>query len=753
MGILVDIPKNPLAPPFRKLNLIYGFNGSGKSTLSRIFSCLQTGSIHQKLPSGSSFSVKLDDGTTLSSSSGLNGIESNVAVFNSDFIEDNIQWSEARANPVFYIGANQAQAAKQLKALDARRIQLKFQAESLTETAKQSDSSFGRYKRERAKKVAAKLHLGSRRYEAPHLMRDYDSWQNSSINCLSDGELAAEEELRRQENPLPKALLLELNTTNLQSALSTVKLICEKTIGEFSLDELRDHPDMAVWLNEGCRFHKSHSPEKCIMCGSVMPVGRLEALGTALNHQVESFLESIRDLQNKMRRTSDAVSASLTSLPHPQEVSPIVRPHFERELPRMHDLARWIENYLKKLEGKLREKYSAPGTNIKFDSLPSQIELNDKIREISVTQRRLNKALEKHNSEIEDFEATKDRAETRIRQHYIAVLRDELAEQIALHGAAIKRSEYANRDLEAATLEVNDLQQKIREHGPAANIINNLVHAYLGHTELSIHAVSDGFELRRHARRIEGTPSEGEKMAIAIAYFLSSLESDGRKLSDLVVVIDDPVSSLDSRALNYACSLIRSHLSTVSQLFLLTHNQQCMNEFKKAWRRKAFPGKDKEPTASFYFIDVTLPKDGDKRTSSLIELPSLLCNYESEYQFLVSRLIKFREEKSEYSEYGYMMPNVLRRTLEIFLAFKCPGKTSLGDQLRDICESYEGLDENRIRALERLAQLESHSDNLDDLISFSSMTLEETKSATETLFYLMDEVDEKHAKSIYKACE
>jgi hypothetical protein len=62
------------------------------------------------------------------------------------------------------------------------------------------------------------------------------------------------------------------------------------------------------------------------------------------------------------------------------------------------------------------------------------------------------------------------------------------------------------------------------------------------------------------------------------------------------------------------------------------------------------------------------------------------------------------------------------------------------------------LDKDRLSALERLSQVESHSDNLDDLISFSSMTLEESKEAAATLLAMMTHVDEKHVTALRSLC-
>ena len=169
---------------------------------------------------------------------------------------------------------------------------------------------------------------------------------------------------------------------------------------------------------------------------------------------------------------------------------------------------------------------------------------------------------------------------------------------------------------------------------------------------------------------MEGLPSEGEKTAIALAYFLSTIESDGRKLKDLLIVIDDPISSLDTKALNYACALVRSRLSKAKQLIVLTHNQQCMNEFRKEWKNKAKPADGKDATATFLFLDVSLPEGAKRRLTQIVPLSKLLREYDSEYHFLFHHVLRFSELGDGYSEYAYMMPNVLRRVLDVFLAFK-----------------------------------------------------------------------------------
>jgi hypothetical protein len=100
-----------------------------------------------------------------------------------------------------------------------------------------------------------------------------------------------------------------------------------------------------------------------------------------------------------------------------------------------------------------------------------------------------------------------------------------------------------------------------------------------------------------------------------------------------------------------------------------------------------------------------------------------------------------------------MMPNVIRRVLEVFLAFRIPRNGPLIDKIKELCKGDHSLDAARMIALERLSQVESHSDNLDDLVAHSSMTLEEAFDANAALLVLMGKVDSAHLTGLRKYCK
>ena len=297
-------------------------------------------------------------------------------------------------------------------------------------------------------------------------------------------------------------------------------------------------------------------------------------------------------------------------------------------------------------------------------------------------------------------------------------------------------------------------RQRLRAHGLAIEPINKLLASYLGHSELSLAAVEEGYQIQRNATPITGPLSEGEKTALAICYFLSKVEEDGRKKKDLIAIIDDPISSLDSKALNYAFNLLRLALEDAAQVIILTHNLQFMNETKKWLKPKLTDASkpDKVPTAALFFLETT-PVSPTTRIAAIKVLPTLLRDYDFEYHYLCSLIFKFVGAETDNPYLGYTLPNVIRKILELFLHFKNPGPDGLGSKLRHPMVRDCGLDQARINALLRLADLESHADNLDDIIAFSAMTIEEIRDAARSLFALMEKLDPHHFTRMKSLCQ
>lgn len=752
MGIFAD--RGPRSPSlkFRRYNLVYGFNGSGKSTLSRLFASLEAGRPHPKLPTGGTFEMALEDGSTFGWPTNPVGLEQRLLVFNSDYIEQNLQWAARRANPVFYIGADQAEAAKELTKVEGDIVEADAKKEAAYAAEKAAEKTFVNFKRERAKSVASRLHLGNRKYEAPALAKDYDTWKDDDRPALTDDEMKAAEDTCRLDEPMPRLEPISFDKSTSETAYRFIADVCGQSIGTVALDEVQQYPEILLWLKQGHEYHEAHGIADCLFCGNAISAERRAQLTAALDDSVDQFVARLNRTAQRLAGLIDSLTQMGAQIPALDDLASEFRIGFREVRDNLLEDVRLLAKQLGTLQAVLFTKLERPATPAGMKDVAAEADVLATAERINAGVVTVNETILAHNQAVANFVVHKEAAEVSIRRHFIIDCRDDYAKTAKDLNDATNQHKIEAKNATALRDMADRLRQQIRTHGPAAGVINRLIAAYLGHGELTINPIDDGYELQRHGTPITGVPSEGEKTAIAIAYFLSSIEADNRKLNDLIVVVDDPISSLDTKALNFACSLVRSRLEKAAQVFILTHNLQCMNEFRKAWKGKARPAAGNEPTARFLFIDVAIPEEQPRRSSTIVEMSKLLREYDSEYHFLFSHVLRFVEQPDAYDDHGCMMPNVIRRVLDVFLAFKWPGGGGLPAQLDKLCVDYPELDREQLAALERLVQVESHSDNIDDLLSFSTMTLEETRNAAIALFRTINKVDAKHLERLKSLC-
>jgi wobble nucleotide-excising tRNase len=153
--------------------------------------------------------------------------------------------------------------------------------------------------------------------------------------------------------------------------------------------------------------------------------------------------------------------------------------------------------------------------------------------------------------------------------------------------------------------------------------------------------------------KIRNSLSEGEKTALAFSYFLSKYENEVNSIEEQkksVVIIDDPISSLDENRLYSTAILIKDFFKNTRQLIVMSHNFLFL---------KFFNANVKNPNT--LFLD----------DNSLVSLPEELQNFETPYYYMLKKIIDFAEnENADYNQVKLYLPNFIRRVLETFLSFK-----------------------------------------------------------------------------------
>ena len=104
----------------------------------------------------------------------------------------------------------------------------------------------------------------------------------------------------------------------------------------------------------------------------------------------------------------------------------------------------------------------------------------------------------------------------------------------------------------------------MRQHRRPAEELNKELASYLGRDELRFDVEQNGYKIMRGAQPALHL-SDGERTSIAFLYFLKSLKATDFDLESGIVVIDDPVSSLDANSLFSAFGYMKARTAAAGQ--------------------------------------------------------------------------------------------------------------------------------------------------------------------------------------------
>lgn len=189
---------------------------------------------------------------------------------------------------------------------------------------------------------------------------------------------------------------------------------------------------------------------------------------------------------------------------------------------------------------------------------------------------------------------------------------------------------------------------------------------------------------------------------------------------------------------------MKQRTATAGQLFVLTHNFTFFRQVRN-WYYNLPDQKRKNVSlqpARFYMLATEFVNG--RRTAKLDLLDPFLHQYESEYHYLFKRV---HEEAHKPAVRGleayYAIPNIARRLLEAFLAFRVPDKPG---ELYQKLESVQYDAAKKIRIL-RFLHTYSHFDQVAEPDHDLSV-LSETPAILREVLALIGHCDPAHFKSM-----
>lgn len=555
---------------FEEINFFFGSNGSGKTTISRALGDVDryTGT-----------SIGWEDPRS----------EPKVKVYNRDYVQDT--FGSAHLPGVFLLGSESKEARGQIDRLTGKDGEITKAKEKLAGLEKH------RSDKEEALAIARnKLTESSwkKKGQIPDaLSRMFQGVNNSKekftekvlesgtrspaptdLDDLIKGSKSAFDESARPIEELKPVTFLDL------SVHQGAELLGEKLVGskDVTLSQLIEDLGNSDWVARGQAFLK-RKPEVCPFCQQ--PVSS-DLLGHLAEYFDVRFSEQTRVLGDFVRLYREAAEDLLGHLDGLLESDPEYLDAGKLKADRSALDAANTKN-VKSLE----KKQEKPSTVIEMEDLTSLVDtVNQTIEETNAEIRR-------HNSGVRNRATAKKELVERCWDYFrTKVVGNEIGRFDSASETLKKAIDGLDAKIVSETDKVRVLEKELREYEKQVvtskqtiEEINALLEAVgfsnfrLGESE----ELEDGYQLVRPDGTTEyDTLSEGERTFITFLYFFHELQgrpNEGDGHLDLVAVIDDPISSLDSDIMFVISQLlmrlmrdVQEKNGRVRQLVLLTHN-------------------------------------------------------------------------------------------------------------------------------------------------------------------------------------
>lgn len=754
-------PSGDLLPNFAKHNVIYGWNGVGKTTLSNIFRLIER---RQAITEGE-ISLLLEGDITLQGENFGNDTLPPVRVFNRDFISRSVfEQPNEQLPPVYYLGEDSADAQRQIEELKTQLNAVNTQISENTRDLTNENAALEKFRTDKARVIKTLLTAPGSAYN------NYNAgnFKTRADELLVDALVVPLSDDARHEN-LEKIRssamdLIDRPTQNypdFKQLTTCVNEIIGRSIVSTVIQELQENPSVAKWVSEGLVLHKGNlNSQTCHFCKQTLPLSRINQLDGHFNDAYSDFLEELDLLIAQVDGYIDVVSK--TRLPAEGLLYTNFRQNYIEQVNIFTSKSSQVSVYLSSLKSALIAKRGQPFKVLKletyFTSLPA--DLTWATLAISLMQVFLSVATEafvatgkaafdtacsiidQHNNFTSSFQSQQTEARRALEINEVAIVLSEYRAMLNSISSLQESKDSAMLTRSDLAASITALERSIRQHQPAAEEITRDMAAYLGRNELEFVPHETGYEIKRR-----GEPalhlSEGERTAVAFIYFLKTLQDTSFDLTNGIVVIDDPVSSLDSNSLYSAFGFMKERIKDAGQIFIFTHNFTFFRQIKNWF---GYIGRSRPNKVRYYMLKSHF--QNGERSAYLTLIDELLKKYESEYHHLFSVVIQGAAQSDALPmETYYPLPNVVRRLLEAFLAFKEPGKTGeLSQQLRDI-----NFDISKKERIVRFTNTYSHHGLMPEPAHDMSV-LAEAPFVAQDVLLLIKQMDRGHFDSMCSLC-
>lgn len=553
------------------VNFFYGNNGAGKSSIAH--------------------AIEEDDGVVWAD--GKSADDYDVLVYNQDFINENfVNYGDLKG--VFIFGEEDIEAKKRI-------------AELTEEKKKKSDAKVAAgedYKQKTSGVDAALTQFQDACFsKTADIRKRFEKCMDGKKQKKNFAEAVLGEKTPKEHDLSELERLYGVAFDDTARAYAEFKKAGATTYGSLPGKELLDKVIVSSsdtpfarflkalgstasdWVRDGHTHFSGSAGGKCPYCQQKLPADFENEIAATFDAQYQQDIRDLGQFQSTYgRETADIVRVLQTNTADAM---------LSLDLKAYQEKLSLLESKFEVNRQRIAEKVKEPSKTVSLEDTDTLL------LEIGAMIDDINKLIKANNDVVAAKKSSKEKCKTEIMQYLAFTLADEVTsykDEVARLKTEIddvtERGKKLKKEIGELTREISELNKHNANTEAAIDSINKILRdsGFQGFSIRAKEGVENVYEIVRENGTVAENLSEGERNFIAFLYFYHRVRGsmNSEELKEKIVVIDDPVSSMDSTALFIVSAIVREMINVcrnnteylnpqvpgdyIKQLFILTHN-------------------------------------------------------------------------------------------------------------------------------------------------------------------------------------
>ncbi len=597
---------------FKHYNIIFGNNGCGKTSLTRAFELLIPKNKHiekyRTISADKSPSIEFeceDRSYKIEPNGDIRVPPFKVEIYNSDFLHNNVPLNSEFGlkklddGTIILEGSVLGEETKEINQLkdcrgkvEKRQKKIKDENDSENTLSAKQESEIKKYDKE-IEKIRKKMTSNTIKITPDEIginnfykvSKDKFKYQEDVLTDLEKDFNKLNEAMKKfdglKEMELPK---------DYQTIKDKLEFLfsfnIDKEAGQAS-EKIKEHIRKVgrEFIEKGIKLQKEMPDNACPFCTQKIPNEIIQEYTSYFNKSVETFNQRSLEMSGTLKNILDQwnIKEILQSF---EKFEPFMKKDFSKNKESLENALEQIKVLLEKLQKEVDKKEGAKNKE-KFQEIDKELlEIQKDIQQHVDETRKILNEKKKQKEKLEKLKT--ELKEARIKK----VKHDSYDWQKSKREAERKLS-VLNRGHERLNRLLEKIDNKLKELNDQKRPDIEAINSYLKALNLTKYSLHEDYRIVLNFDVLENSEAEmilsdGEKTTLTFAYFLACLKLFYKKenLKDLVVIIDDPISSLDEQRIYNTSDIVAKinqelagealEKDEKTQVFVLTHNHTFM---------------------------------------------------------------------------------------------------------------------------------------------------------------------------------